>query len=170
MEHMLRYIKIGMVASVALFFSMVSFSNITDFQSNWQFVQHVMSMDTTFHSPALMWRAVTNQNSQLAVYCLIIAWETITAITCWIGCFIMLAHVNSEHVQFHSSKSIASLGVFFSFLLYMVGFIIIAGEWFSMWQSTQWNGQASAGLFLNFIFFTLIFLQQNDRNEKDQTL
>ena len=31
-------------------------------------------------------------------------------------------------------------------LLYIVGFLVVAGEWFAMWQSKIWNGQATADL------------------------
>jgi len=169
MEYLIRYIKIGMVASIALFFTAISFGNMTDFQDNWLFVQHVMSMDTTFHRPSLMWHAVKSPHLQLASYYFIIAWQIITAITCWAGCIIMLVNVHSKGSRFASSKNIASLGLFLGFLLYMVGFMIIAGEWFGMWQSRQWNGQGSAGLFLNFILLTLVFLQQRDGDEKSQS-
>ena len=42
-----RLCKIVLVASIALFFTFIAFGNISDFDSNWQFVQHVLSMDTT---------------------------------------------------------------------------------------------------------------------------
>lgn len=31
-------------------------------------------------------------------------------------------------------------------LLKPVGFLVIAGEWFAMWQSQTWNGQRAAGI------------------------
>ena len=154
----LRVIKIGMVASIALFFSMVAFNNIIDFDSNWHFVQHVFSMDTTFRTPALMTRAITNPVIQCCAYYLIIAWEIITALICWIGCFMLLAKIKKQHAQFNAAKKIALIGLFFGFLLYMIGFMIIGGEWFVMWQSPIWNGQMKAGLFISLIMFVMIFL------------
>jgi predicted small integral membrane protein len=35
----IRYCKIAFVASVALFFTIVAFGNITDYGTNWQFVR-----------------------------------------------------------------------------------------------------------------------------------
>lgn len=78
---------------------------------------------------------------------------------CWIGCFILLRNVKRSEMIFNYSKQIAFIGLFFGFLLYMVGFIIIGGEWFSMWQSKTWNGQMTAGLFISLIMFVMIFLQ-----------
>jgi len=60
MLYCLRVIKLGMVVSIALFFSIVAADNILDFNSNFLFVQHVLSMDTTFRAPKLMWRSITN--------------------------------------------------------------------------------------------------------------
>jgi predicted small integral membrane protein len=32
----------------------------------------------------------------------------------------------------------------FTFMLWFFMFMVIAGEWFAMWQSKTWNGQAAA--------------------------
>lgn len=150
MSHYLRLIQFGMVATIALFFSLAALNNITDFESNWLFVQHVLSMDTTFEQSALLWRAITDPIIQKYAYYFIIFWEILTAILCWLGCFFLLIK---------ESKKMAYIGLFFGFLLYMIGFIIIGGEWFSMWQSKIWNGQMKSGLFINFIMFVMIFLR-----------
>src|SRR5687767_5105063 len=43
-----RYAKIVMSLVLAAFCLLVAFDNITDYGTNYLFVQHVMSMDTTF--------------------------------------------------------------------------------------------------------------------------
>lgn len=45
---MIRLSKIAMVLAMALFASLVSFGNITDYETNFAFVHHVFLMDTTF--------------------------------------------------------------------------------------------------------------------------
>ncbi|MDX1901294.1 MAG: DUF2165 domain-containing protein [Gammaproteobacteria bacterium] len=157
MEYSVRFIKIGMLASIALFFSIVAFDNIIDFESNWIYVQHVLSMDTTFHNPALMTRAITHPSIQKFVYYFIIAWQILTALFCWLGSFILLSKINMKDAQFNHARKIGLIGLFLGFLLYMVGFIIIGGEWFSMWQSAIYNGQMKAGLFVSLIIFVMIF-------------
>jgi predicted small integral membrane protein len=154
----LRFIKICMVGSIALFFSLVAFDNLIEFTGNLPAVQHVLRMDTTFHAQILMRRAITNPAIQLGVYYFIIAWQLLTAIICWIGCFKLLFNINASDVQFAKSKGLAFVGLFLGFLLYMVGFIVIGGEWFSMWQSPTWNAQPTAGLFVSLIMFVMIFL------------
>ena len=44
----LRAAKIAMVAAIALFASLVAFGNMTDYNTNFAFVEHVLSMDTIF--------------------------------------------------------------------------------------------------------------------------
>ena len=158
----IRYIKSGMVASIALFFSLVAFDNLIDFSSNVPALQHVLSMDTTFHVPILMRRAITNSSIQWGAYCLIVAWEILIAIICWFGCFKLLRHIHVSNTTFHTMKSTALIGLFCGFLLYMVGFIIIGSEWFCMWQSPTWNAQSTAGLFVSLILFVMIFVQQSE--------
>src|SRR4051794_41766985 len=80
-----RACKIALVAAVALFFTCVAFGNITDYDSNWQFVQHVLSMDTTFPNSSLHWRAITEAAVQPAAYWLIIATQIATAGLLWAG-------------------------------------------------------------------------------------
>ena len=55
-----RYAKIAMSLALASFCLVVTFENITDYGTNYLFLRHVMSMDTTFPGNALMYRSVTN--------------------------------------------------------------------------------------------------------------
>ena len=56
-----RLCKTALLATVALFFVLVTFGNITDYGTNWQFVRHVLAMDTIFPDSTLTWRAITDQ-------------------------------------------------------------------------------------------------------------
>lgn len=158
----LRAIKIGMVASIALLFSLIALNNIVDPDSNWVFVHHVLSMDTTFLRPILMKRAINSPDLQRAAYGLIVGWELLTSILCWAGCIRLLLKVNATNTQFKEAKNTAFIGLFTGFLLYMVGFIVIGGEWFCMWQSPVWNGQDSASFFITSILVVMLFLKLND--------
>lgn len=162
MMRSLRIIKVGMVGTIALFFSLVALDNLIDDASNFPAVQHVLSMDTTFHVPVLMQRAITSYKIQRFTYYLISVWELFTAIICWLACFRFLITLNAEESQFNQAKTIALLGLFFGFILYMLGFVVIAGEWFNMWQSPTWNAQPTAGLFASLILLMMIFLSGPD--------
>jgi predicted small integral membrane protein len=75
-----RYSKIIMTACLSLFCFLVAFGNITDYGSNFAFVQHVLSMDTTFPGNALMYRSITSPALWTSGYWLIIAGEALTCV------------------------------------------------------------------------------------------
>ena len=148
--------KVALVAAIAFFFTLVAFGNVTDYNSNWQFVQHVLSMDTTFPNATLRWRAITNPTFQQAGYWGIIAAEILTAVGLWLGCLRLLKAAGGY--EFGRAKSVAVLGLTLGFLLYAVGFVSVGGEWFAMWQSQTWNGQQKAFDFVAMIGAVLIVL------------
>ena len=51
-----RYAKIIMMIGLGLFGLIVALDNVIDYGTNFAFVQHVLSMDTTFPGNALTWR------------------------------------------------------------------------------------------------------------------
>lgn len=155
----LRSIKIMVVTGIALFFTLVAYGNIIDYPSNWAFVQHVLSMDTTFKSPALMTRQILDPNIQAIAYWLIIGTEIAAALFCWLGAAILLWH-RHDAKQFSQKKKIANLGLAIGLFLYLFCFLIIAGEWFAMWQSTQWNAEQTASYLSLIILLSLVFLNQ----------
>ena len=56
----LRICKSLLMAGVALFYTLVVLNNTTDYDSNYQFVRHVLMMDSTFAGNRAMWRAVNS--------------------------------------------------------------------------------------------------------------
>ena len=153
---MMKTCKISLLLSICLFFLLVSFDNVIDYQSNFAYVQHVLSMDTTFQSSPLMNRAIQNSLVHHLFYWVIIAWEFITALLCLAGSVILIKHRKS--VSFHSVKSLGLIGLTVGFLLYAFAFMTVGGEWFSMWQSAKWNGQEKSHIFMTMIGIVLIFL------------
>jgi predicted small integral membrane protein len=154
----LRLSRLSLVVGVALFFTLVAWGNIADYGSNFAFVQHVLSMDTTFQSPALMGRAITAPALHHAAYWLIIGWQILTAALCWGGAGRLWRARTASVGAYDAAKGVALLGLTAGFLLYAVGFVAVGGEWFAMWQSQTWNGQRSAHLFLTIIGAALLLL------------
>lgn len=56
----IRLLKALMVLSVGLWGVLVAADNLLDYDSNWQFVRHVLSMDTVFPDNRLRYRAITD--------------------------------------------------------------------------------------------------------------
>jgi predicted small integral membrane protein len=148
--------KLAVTAGLAAFFLLVAFGNVIDHDTNWQFVRHVMAMDTTFHSPALMWRAVTDESMQRLAYWLIIGWELATGTVLLMAAVLMAARLKLP--TFATARAVAVVGLVMGFLLYGVGFLVVASEWFAMWQSQTWNAQATAGMFTTVLLAALAFV------------
>jgi predicted small integral membrane protein len=159
---MLHILKSIAVCSSALFFTLVAFGNITDYASNYSAVTHVLSMDTTFKTPETMWRAITSPLSHQIAYWIIIMVEIITAAILWVGGIGIAFFRRQKPTHFKRYRNIANLGLFLGFILYFLGFIIIAGEWFCMWQSKEWNAVPTAAIFASMFMFILLFLNQTD--------
>ncbi len=158
----IRLAKIAAVAAIALFASLVAFGNITDYGTNFVFVQHVLSMDTIFPGSRIGYRAIASPELHYAAYAMIIATEAVTAVLCWIGAFLLLRCLRADAATFQRCKTFAVLGLMLGFLLWQVGFMTIGGEWFGMWQSAKWNGVPSAFRFVMVIMAVLIFVAIRD--------
>lgn len=158
----MRLIKSGLVGAVALFALLVAANNVLDYGSNFAFVQHVLSMDTTFPDNMLRGRAITAAWAHHLAYWLIIAAEALTGLLCAAGCVRMLRARGADVIAFRRAKQLASWGLFTGIVLWFSGFMTIGAEWFLMWQSSEWNGQQPAFRFTMILFATLIFLHQSE--------
>jgi len=161
----LRHSKAVLVLLIGLFASLVAVNNITDYNSNFQFVRHVMSMDTTFQGNSLMWRALTQPWFHHLAYGVIITIESLVGILCLAGAYLLWKNRHASSVVFNHSKRIATYGLVLGIVLWFSGFMTVGAEWFLMWQSPNWNGQQAAFRFITVIFVTLIFLHQQEPAE-----
>ena len=156
-----RAAKIALVAGIALFYSIVVFNNLTDPDSNYQFVRHVLMMDTTFPGNHGLWRQINSPAIHVAFCVTIIAWEVVTTVLLWWGVVRLLRALNARASAFHAAKRLSILALTLSLLMWLVAFLVVAflsvgGEWFLMWQSRTWNGQEAA--FRNFAVVSLVLL------------
>ena len=157
-----RYAKIVMSLVLAAFCLLVTFDNITDYGTNYLFVQHVMSMDTTFPGNTLMYRSITNPAVWRAAYVAIVGAEGIIGILFLLGAFRLFQLRNAEATQFNAGKTYIIAACLLAFLVWFFGFMVVAGEWFGMWQSATWNGQEAAFRFYVAVLGVLIFVNQPD--------
>src|SRR5690349_5464267 len=158
----LRLAKIAMVASIAAFATLVAFGNITDYGTNFVFVEHVLSMDSVFPNSSITYRAITSPALHHAAYWLIIAAEAATAAMCWIGAVALLRARRAPGAAFNRAKAWSIAGLTLGFLVWQFGFMTVGGEWFGMWQSAKWNGVPSAFRFAVVIIAVLIFVAMRD--------
>lgn len=161
----LRLSKILLLAGIALLHTLVVFNNITDFFSNFQFVQHVLAMDTTFPGNSGMWRAVHSPMTDRAFYACIIVWEACAAILCWVGVARLCGAWKSADA-FHRAKWIPVIALTLSLLLWLVAFLSIGGEWFLMWQSKVWDGEQAASRMFCVVGIVFLLLVIPDTEEQ----
>jgi len=154
--NILRVSKSIVCMSLAMFALLVCLNNLLDYGSNYAFVQHTLSMDTVFPGNTLKYRAILDPFVWSLAYGLIIFAEFLTGILLLIGAISLLKNIHSP-LAFNKAKNWIYLGCLTGFLLWFLGFIVVGGEWFCMWQSEKWNGIEAAFRFVVLIMFTLLF-------------
>jgi predicted small integral membrane protein len=157
-----RYAKIAMSLALAAFCLLVAFDNLTDYATNYLFVQHVMSMDTTFPGNTLMYRSITSPLLWHLAYALIIAAEGLTGILYLAGAIRLFQARRESGAIFNEAKGLVIAASLLAFLVWFFGFMVVAGEWFAMWESSTWNGQEPAFRFYMTALAVLIFICQPD--------
>jgi len=158
----LRLAKTSLVFAVALFYSLVVLNNLSDYNSNYQFVRHVLMMDTTNPDNHGMWRALNQPAWHTAFYVSIIAWEIITMLLCWWGGLQLARALRAPASEFAVAKRVSIAGLTLGLLMWLVAFLSIGGEWFLMWQSKSWNGQDAALRMFTVIGLVLLLVAQPD--------
>jgi len=151
-----RLSKCALLFGIAFYYTLVVFNNVTDYGSNYQFVHHVLQMDTTFPVNRGLWRAIESARIHTLFYLTIILWEALTGILCWWGVARLVRQFAASAAAFDRAKSIAIAALTLGLLLWLVAFLTVGGEWFLMWQSPTWNGQEAA--FRMFVVLGLVLL------------
>jgi predicted small integral membrane protein len=159
-----RTAKLLLLAGIALFYSLVVFNNLTDFDSNFQFVRHVLSMDSTFPGNRGMWRALPSPAIHLAFYIGIIAWEIATTVLLWWGVVRLARALRLPARAFNAAKGLPVMALTLSMLMWLVAFLSVGAEWFLMWQSHTWNGQEAAFRMFAVVGVVLLIVLQTDED------
>ncbi len=152
--------KATLVAALAMYMAMLAVGNVVDPGTNTAYVQHVLSMDTILPYSTQKWRAVNNPELWRLAYVLILVFEAMMA--GWLG-WAAVRLFRASEATWKRARAFASQAVVSTLLLWLVGFIIVGGEWFQMWQSAEWNGIDSASK--NFTIHGIILLYLNTPND-----
>ena len=161
----IRYSKIIILFSIGALGALVTFGNITDYDSNFQFVAHVLSMDSRMQGlgDSITYRAITSPFMHHLSYIFVIAFEGLLSILALAGSYKMFKARKDSAKDFHESKRLGIISLTLCCLLWFFGFQVVAGEWFAMWMSAQWNGLDSAFRLVTYMLLALIFISlKND--------
>lgn len=160
---LLRLASIISVAGIGLMSLLVVLGNVTDYNTNFQFVMHVLKMDTIFPDSQITYRSIHQPIIFHATYIFIILLEMMIAFCCLKGSWRLFENLKSSAAQFHDAKNWAIAGIILGIFLWFVLFQVVGGEWFAMWQSETWNGMNSASRIVNFLVLVLILLQLREK-------
>jgi predicted small integral membrane protein len=163
-QFLFRVAKTIPVAAIALLSLLVVIGNTTDYLTNYQFVEHVMKMDTIFPGSHLYYRHIDNAFLFHAGYILIIIGEAMMAFCCIKGSWLLFENLKSDGAVFHASKNWAVAGIIIGIIIWFLGFEVVGGEWFAMWQSSVWNGLGAAERIVSFLVLILILLHFKEEN------
>ncbi|HMD60657.1 MAG TPA: DUF2165 domain-containing protein, partial [Opitutaceae bacterium] len=144
------------------FLLVVVFNNTTDPNSNYQFVRHVLGMDTTFPGNASMYRAINAPILHKAFYAMIIGWEALCCAVIGAGALRLWRARGAPAAEWRKAKDLASIGLTAGLVQWYLMFVTVGGEWFLMWQSKTWNGQEAAFRMFALMGLSLLFLNQAD--------
>ena len=95
-------------------------------------------------------------------YAFIIATEGLTGILFLVDVVRLWQARRAPAANFNRAKAYAIAGALLAFLVWFFGFMVVAGEWFAMWESKVWNGQEAAFRFYVTVLAVLIFVNQSD--------
>ena len=136
-----------LVATNGLYMLLVAFGNITDYDTNYAFVERVFAMDTTNFGqgqdvnldPDIMWRAIDNPVLANIGYIGLIIVEALAGIVLLIATIAWIRYLRGS-VSLAATRALSTLGLVLVILVFFTAFITVGGEWFNMWRSVEWNG------------------------------
>ena len=153
-----RVAKFIAVAAIGLMALLIVIGNTTDYFTNYLFVEHVLKMDTIFPNSHILYRSINNTFIFHVAYIMIILMEAAMAFCGIKGSLLLFTNLKSSAAQFHSAKNWAVASITIGITIWFLGFEVIGGEWFAMWQSHIWNGLDSAERIVSFLVLVLILL------------
>lgn len=98
-------------------------------------VKPMLEMTNTYDNPLQQWRAITFPWAAPLATIGIMAVETLAGIFGAIGLVIMLRHIGRGGAGFARGKAYMMLGCLCAVLVWGVGFMVIAGDWFLSWEA-----------------------------------
>ncbi|WLG91379.1 DUF2165 family protein [Pseudomonas cucumis] len=157
-DQIIRYSKVILMTYISFFGLIVMYSNFTDYPSNYEYMSHILSMDTTRDNPNLSYRAITSPMLHHRIYWLIITLEVIYTGLCLLGTYYLFRNINASADAFHEAKKFSIIGLLVAIFVYYICIQVIGVEWFNMDESQTWNAKDWARHIVDFILPLLIYM------------
>jgi len=146
------------MAFLSFFGLLVMYSNFTDYSTNYEYVGHVLSMDTTRANTNISYRAITSPMLHHRIYWIIITLEVMYTAYCLVGTYQLFKNRHASADVFHEAKKLSIVGLLIALFVYYVCLQVIGVEWFNMDESKAWNAKDWARHVVDFILPLLIYL------------
>jgi len=154
-----RSLVIFLVLGVGLYELFHAIFDGLQYMANVEFVATVLSMDATRNPDA--WQEIDSPTVAFLAYTLIWVAHAASGILCLIGSYILTTTIASDEATYRESTATATLGVGIGCILYLVGFLAIAGGWFLLYQApTPPNYIPNAQMLFLCYVAVLIYLAQ----------
>lgn len=111
-------------------------NNVSDFSDTArQAVAPLLSMQDTYHVPGQMWRALSASWAPLIGLGFITLMETLAGMLAATGIVVMLKNFRRNYADFARAKAWAIAGACCAILVWGIGFMVVAGDWFMAWEA-----------------------------------
>lgn len=154
----IRTSKIILMAYMSFFGLLVMYSNFTDYATNYEYVSHVLSMDTTKNNENTSYRAITSPMLHHRIYWLIITLEVTYTVYCLVGTYHLYRKLHASAKEFHEAKKFSVIGLMIGLFIYYICLQVIGVEWFNMDRSQTWNAKDWARHIVDFMLPLLIYV------------
>lgn len=157
-DKIIRYSKAILMAYISFFGMLVMIQNFTDYNSNYTYVAHILSMDTTIGNENIRYRAIESAMIHHRIYWFIITMEVTYTVLCLIGAYQLFRNINAPAEVFHEAKKFSIMGILAAIFIYYVCLQTMGVEWFDMDTSQSWNAKDWARHIVDFIFPVMIYI------------
>lgn len=148
-NQLLRYTLIALALFPALWGVFSFLNNTSGFDSTLQYaVKPMLSMEDTYNNPAQTWRAIKADWIAFLGLIMITAMETTAGVLGCIAIYKMFMARNESYTKFLVGKMFLIGGCLAAVMVWGIGFMVVAGDWFLSWQSKGGiNGQLGAMMY-----------------------
>lgn len=143
---------------ICIFGLLVMMQNFFDYNSNYVYVAHILSMDTITANENIMYRAIKSPYLHHRIYWFIITMEVTYTVLCLMGTYHMYRKINDSAEAFHEAKKFSIMGILVAIFIYYVCLQTVGTEWFDMDTSKAWNAKEWARNIVDFMFPLMIYI------------
>lgn len=164
---MVRFCKILLVFSVAVFLSVVVYQTLTHVEDHRTMVQQIMGMEFVVQDATTLSRLVTDPEFQRYTLLGLIGMQCLALVLCWVGCARLFLNLIGSDARFNRAKGPATLGITLGFCYYAVGYLTVAGEWFGLRESPLWDGASLTRLLCYFGIVMIVLTLKDETAVED---